>query len=116
MDRWSEEANADSNPIGPFPCRKSSSDIVMVQLTGRNAGTHFFFRCLWWHTHVFTDALSSGTSTAKKIGIGIVLVAIIGVAGTMYNGGKSSTDMAVKSAGIEVAANGKLKLFDAESK
>jgi hypothetical protein len=45
-----------------------------------------------------------------------VLVAIIGVAGMMYNGGHSSADMAVKSAGIAVAADGTLKLFDADSK
>ena len=63
------------------------------------------------------DVPSSGTSVAKKIGIGLVVLAVLGIAGTVYNGHHSdSISMAVKSGNVEFDLNGRLKLFDAESK
>ena len=46
-----------------------------------------------------------------------MLLAVLGIAGTLYNGHHAdSVSMAIKSGNVEVDSNGKLKLFDAESK
>ena len=62
------------------------------------------------------DTSTSGKRSKIIIGA-VVLVAIAGVAAFMFTGPKrSSLHDAVKTAGLNVTANGKLKLFDAESK
>lgn len=61
------------------------------------------------------DSVSSGNGKKRKVLIGVVLVAIAGVAAFLLAPKKSSLGDAVKTAGLNVTSSGKLKLFDPQS-
>ena len=59
---------------------------------------------------------SSGNGRKSKVTLAVVLVAIAGVVAYLLVPKKTSFDDAVKTAGLNVTSNGKLKLFDPLSK
>lgn len=62
------------------------------------------------------EPVETGSGRKSKVLIGIVLLAIAGVAAFLLVPKKTSLGDAVKTAGLNVTSSGKLKLFDDQSK